>query len=235
MTPHAPAMEEETPINRHSSQTKRGCRWKRKQETNSERCHRLNRFYQGLFPDVPTLDSRDFVRTFDANNNNSTPVVLVDVRTLPERNVSMLEGAVSLHEFEERVVPFLSPETKVVTYCTIGYRSGMEARRLQDRYAHLEGRISSLDGIVAYTHALANNNEEKKNKEAVPKVVDRMGSETSAVHTFGRKWDCVHGDYNPEYFSPPVLIVRYLQLGGMVVWKSVQRITHRMGQSCRSK
>ena len=74
---------------------------------------------------MPILDSRDFVRTFYANSNAT--VVLVDVQTLPKCNVSMLEGAVSLQEFEQRVAPFLSPETKVVTYCTIGYRSGMEA------------------------------------------------------------------------------------------------------------
>ena len=73
---------------------------------------------------MPVLDSRDFVRTFDANSNAT--VVLVDVQTLPKCNVSMLQ------EFEQRVAPFLSPETKVVTYCTIGYRSGMEARQLHD-------------------------------------------------------------------------------------------------------
>jgi rhodanese-related sulfurtransferase len=219
MTPRT-RNEEEASTAVHRKQS--GCSGK--QETNSERCRRLNRFYQGRYPDVPALGSRDFVRTYDANST-----VLVDVRTVPERNVSKLEGAVSLQEFEERASS-LSPETKVVTYCTIGYRSGMEARRLQDRYA-LEGRISSLDGIVAYTHALAN--EEKK--EEAPKVVNRMGSETSVVHTFGRRWDCVHEDYNPQHFPPPVLMLRYLQVGGTVVWRTVQRITHRMGQCFRSK
>jgi sodium/bile acid cotransporter 7 len=201
-----------------------GCRGK-KQETNSERCHRLSDFYQGRCPDVPALSSTEFVRTYDANST-----VLVDVRTLPERNVSTLDGAVSLQEFEQQASLF-PPETKVVTYCTIGYRSGMEARRLQSQYA-LEGRISSLDGIVAYTHALARNKENDK----APKVVDRMGHETRNIHTFGKSWNCVDTDYEAQHFSQPVLILRCIQVGGRVVWRrTAQRITHSVGQCFHSQ
>jgi rhodanese-related sulfurtransferase len=227
-----------------------------KQETNSERCHRLSGFYQGRYPDVPALCSTEFVRTYNANST-----VLVDVRTVPERNVSTLEGAVSLQEFEERA-SLLSPETKIVTYCTIGYRSGMEARRLQYQYA-LEGRISSLDGIVAYTHAIVS--DEKKDraskvvdrmghetsldgivpythalasyekKDKAPKVVDRIGYETRNIHTFGKSWNCVDTDYEAQHFSPPVLMLRYIQVGGTVVWRTVQRITHRAGKCFHSQ
>jgi rhodanese-related sulfurtransferase len=195
-----------------------GCCGK-KEETNSERCHRLSGFYQGRYPDVPALSSTQFMRTYDANCT-----VLVDVRTVPERNVSTLQGAVSLHQFEERG-SLLSPETKVVTYCTIGYRSGMEARRLQSQYA-LEGRISSLDGIVAYTHALASDERNGK----APKVVDKMGRETRNIHTFGKSWNCVSAEYEAQHFSPPVLILRYIQVGGTVVWRTMKHITHSAGQ-----
>lgn len=188
-----------------------------KSETNAERCRRLNKFYQARYPDVPALGSQDLVRSYD-----SSSTVLVDVRTKPERNVSRIKGAVSLQEFEEEHVRSLQPETKVVTYCTIGYRSGLEARRLQYQYS-LKGRISSLDGIVAYTHALSNVEEESE----APKVIDpNTGMETTEIHTFGSSWDCVDGKYHPRHFSHPMIVLRYLQVGGTVVWRTIQYLFH---------
>ena len=45
-------------------------------------------------------------------------------------------------------------DTDIIFYCTIGYRSGMEAARICDEYNIDRGRVYSLDGIVPYTHAL---------------------------------------------------------------------------------
>lgn len=198
-----------------------------KEETNEERCHRLNRFYQARFPTVPALSSRDLVRSFDSDNT-----VLVDVRTQPERNISTIEGAISLHEFEQRISS-LPPETQVVTYCTIGYRSGLEARRLQYQYA-LQGRISSLDGIVAYTHAITSEDD---NGDDIPRVVcPATGSDASAVHTFGSQWDCVAENYESKHFSLPTLLLRLIQVSSTVILRTGQYVTHRLGQCiCRSK
>jgi len=165
------------------------------------------------------------VRAYDSENT-----VLVDVRTRPERSVSKLEGAISLQEFEQQA-PSLSSDTHVITYCTIGYRSGLEARRLQYQYA-LQGRISSLDGIVAYTHAIS----EEKDNEDIPRVVcPTTGSDTRAVHTFGRQWSCVADDYETQHFAPPAYILRLAQVGVTVVFRTGQYATHRLIQCVRPK
>lgn len=191
-----------------------------KEETNEERCHRLNHFYQAQYPDVPSLSSNELVSNFD-----SETTVLIDVRTGPERQVSKLEGAITLKEFEKQASS-LSPDTKVVTYCTIGYRSGLEARRLQYQYG-LHGRISSLDGIVAYTHAISN--DEGYNNEDAPRVVcPSTGVDTNDVHTFGRQWDCVADEYETQHFALPVLIIRLAQVGATVVVRTLQYMTHRL-------
>lgn len=196
-----------------------------RQETNEERCYRLNRFYQKRYHDVPALSSRDLIQRYSYNREN---IVLVDVRTEPERNVSELEGAISLQEFELHVSS-LPPDAQVVTYCTIGYRSGIEARRLQ--YQHnLQGRISSLDGIVAYTHAVSAEHD----NEGVPQVVCPItGSNTRTVHTFGRQWNCVSEGYETRHFSPPALLLRLAQVSVVVVVRTLQHVGYQLRHCIR--
>jgi rhodanese-related sulfurtransferase len=195
-----------------------------RKETNEERCHRLNHFYQAKYHDVPTLTSRQLIENYDHDN-----IVLVDVRTKPERNVSKIEGSISLQEFQEQFSS-LPPDKHVVTYCTIGYRSGLEARRLQ--YQHnLQGRISSLDGIVAYTHAISKQDA----NEDVPQVVcPSTGCNTTVVHTFGKQWSCVDEGYETKHFSPPALILRLVQVGTVVIVRTIQYGGYRLGQCARS-
>ena len=147
----------------HGTKMECGCGWKWKQETNRERYHCLRAiFYQWLYPAVPVLNSRDFVRMFDANCNST--VVLVNIWTLSKCSVYMLEGAVCCF------ITRIWAKGAVAS----GYRSGMEAHWLQDWYVHLEGQISTLDGIVANTHAHANNNKEKKNNVPVKKWFESL-------------------------------------------------------------
>eukprot|EP00581_Thalassiosira_minuscula_P011103 CAMPEP_0183717994 /NCGR_PEP_ID=MMETSP0737-20130205/11381_1 /TAXON_ID=385413 /ORGANISM="Thalassiosira miniscula, Strain CCMP1093" /LENGTH=329 /DNA_ID=CAMNT_0025947473 /DNA_START=93 /DNA_END=1079 /DNA_ORIENTATION=- len=209
--------------------------------------------YQSLFPEVSSISSRELLLdTFSSSNNasdvtdgnpGSAPlttaaaatiaqpqwklrgqtVLLVDVRSPPERRVSMISGAISMDEFRNEVLPRMnrsstteddssssssshvhddtittsqhdklagsnsplmekdpkhsntsntneyyddegitaSDETRttssshpytyhhpgiVATYCTIGYRSGMEARKLQHDYPYLFRRLDDDDG-----------------------------------------------------------------------------------------
>jgi hypothetical protein len=144
----------------------------------------------------------------------------VDCRTEPERQVSIIGGAVPLREFEKETIPKLPRDVHVVTYCTIGYRSSMEGRRLNDMYG-LDGRIQSLDGIVAYTHVLSKHRE---NTKQYPGIVDASGKPTAAVHTFGSMWSCAQDDYEATYYSLPVLLVRMVQVGGVSVVRTVQHL-----------
>jgi len=102
--------------------------------------------------------------------------VFVDVRETQEQEVSMLPGAVTEQEFLK--LPERYGDKVVIAYCTISYRSGVLAKRLNARgiaMVNLEG------GLLAWVHAGG-------------RVYDRAG-ETRRIHVYGRKWDLSPQDY----------------------------------------
>lgn len=125
--------------------------------------------YQSMFPEISPLSSRKLLLESRSASSDDVHwkyhgqnVILVDVRTRPEREVSMISGAISLHEFRESILPSLlrkhpssalqhdttyhdnntnnihSKEDQIFSYiamyCTVGYRSGIECRKLQQEY-----------------------------------------------------------------------------------------------------
>src|SRR3990172_5078091 len=62
-----------------------------------------------------------------------TNLVLVDVRLPGEQKVSMLPGALAPREFAEKFRGGFPAGKTVVTYCTIGYRSGKYAEQLLEK------------------------------------------------------------------------------------------------------
>jgi rhodanese-related sulfurtransferase len=205
---------------------------------NEKKCLQASKFYQNQFPDIPRMSSTELLR-----RNLDEQLIIVDVRTNPERQVSMISGAISLKTFERDVVDTLPTGDQlptIVTYCTIGYRSGMEARRLRQNY-HLEGHIYSLDGIVAYTHALASL-EFKENGELMPatRQLIRTDSnntqqppiETNQVHTFGAGWNLAQDGYATQHFSILVLLGRTAQVGGTTVLRTFQRLAFACASCC---
>lgn len=106
-------------------------------EARRERVARVFKKNTRKFPDVPTM-TVDEARRRQAEGN----IVLVDVRTPTEQQVSMAEGAISAEEFD-RTQDAHRGKT-VVTYCTVGFRSGhlADALRTKGWDAHnLEGAI----------------------------------------------------------------------------------------------
>jgi rhodanese-related sulfurtransferase len=209
-----------------------------------KKCRKASQFYQNRFPDIPPMSSSELLqRNLDEN------LIIVDVRTKPERQVSMIIGAISLETFERDVVDTLPTSgdqlPTIVTYCTIGYRSGMEARRLRQKY-HLEGRIYSLDGIVAYTHARAaleneensNSNGELAAKRRLIRTADAPNTqqpameETNQVHTFGAVWNLAQDGYVTRHFSIFVLLGRTAQVGGTTVLRSFQSLAFACASCC---
>ena len=94
------------------------------------------------------------------------PVTIVDVRSPEERAVSMLPGAVSLEE-----MPLPPDDRPLVLYCTVGFRSSLEARRLAPA-----ADVHSMGGILEWVHAGGT-------------LVDPAnGCETRRLHAFGSKW-----------------------------------------------
>lgn len=143
------------------------------------RQERIDSLYQGYreaFPDVNEVSPQGLL-----DLQNAEPTVLVDVRTPTEQAVSMLPGAITRDAFE--AARKLYADKTIVTYCTIGARSGEYAEKLQE-----EGlEVFNLKGsILSWTQA------------GLP-LVGPDGHATKRVHTYGRKWDLVGDGYEAVY------------------------------------
>ena len=141
----------------------------------SEKQARIDELYEGYkkkFPDAPETT----VDELRAQLAGSEPPVVVDVRDDEEREISVIRGAISQEEFEGRRDELAGRE--IVTYCTIGYRSGLYTRKLVD-----EGwKASNLRGsLVSWTH--------------VGGDLVKDGAPTRRVHVYGRKWSLVAEGY----------------------------------------
>jgi sodium/bile acid cotransporter 7 len=136
---------------------------------------RIDELYEGYkkkFPDAPEIT----VEALKERLDGPEPPVLVDVREDEEREVSMIPGAISREQFEARRDELAGRE--VVTYCTIGYRSGLYTQKLIDE----DWKASNLRGsIVSWTHVGGD-----LVKGDVP---------TRRVHVYGRKWNLVAEGY----------------------------------------
>jgi len=122
-------------------------------------------------PGVPEL-TVDELRQLQSKQE----IVLVDVRTPDEQVVSMIPGAITASEFEDNHRSYEG--ATVVTYCTIGGRSGKYAKSLVDAGV----KAFNLRGaILAWTHAGG-------------ELVDTEGP-TRRVHVHGRKFDLTADGY----------------------------------------
>jgi rhodanese-related sulfurtransferase len=200
---------------------------------NERQSEKYCQLYRNKFIDVPYLSSDHLLAMYRIG----AKVVLVDVRSDPERQVSMLEGAVTKEQFHQRHHELTkNDDASVVTYCTIGYRSGLEARRISLLYPHLKDRVWSLDGVVSLTHALGRTLEAQQTccreriedstiqdsqndpvtgwKRGPLLFVNRQtGTPTNHVHTFGAMWGCVDDqNFKAVHFSFPEILVHLLQV-----------------------
>jgi rhodanese-related sulfurtransferase len=105
----------------------------------------LKRALRAKFSDVDWITTRQLA---DWLNSKEGPApVLLDVRTPAEWEVSHLANArrVDPDASAEEVANGLGKDTPIVTYCSVGYRSGEMAERLQKagftRVRNLEGSI----------------------------------------------------------------------------------------------
>ena len=136
------------------------------------RIEELYEGYQTKFPDAPEVT----VETLAERLAGPEPPVVVDVRGDDEREVSMIPGSLSQEEFEERRGELAGRE--IVSYCTVGYRSGFYTEKLV-----AEGwDARNLRGsIIAWTH--------------IGGALDQGGTPTRRVHVYGRKWNLVAEGY----------------------------------------
>ncbi len=130
---------------------------------------------KGHFPEVPDITAEELLEMRERE-----PVVIVDVRQPAEQEVSMIAGAVTARQFEASGAEHR--DATVVTYCTLGHRSGLYAQQLQNR----GWKVRNLKGsILAWTHAGG-------------ELVDGDGA-TRRVHVYGPRWSLAAGDYEPVW------------------------------------
>jgi len=119
---------------------------------------------------------------------NDTSLILIDVRQSEEQDVSMLPGALSTFEFAKKIQSPSSLANKlIITYCTIGYRSGIYAEQL----LALNISVKNLQGgLLAWSHlkgplvCIGKNGQEKSTKE---------------VHIYSKEWNYLHPDYTARW------------------------------------
>jgi len=121
--------------------------------------------YKKQFPEV-----RDISPQMVMALRSEGKTVLIDIREPREQQVSMLPGAITEKEFMND--PAKYKDAVKIAYCTISYRSGKFAQKLQKKgiiVYNLKG------GMLAWVHDGG-------------KVFDQNG-ETHRIHVYGRKWD----------------------------------------------
>ena len=130
------------------------------------------------FPGVRGIKVEDLQQLQQQGEN----VVLVDVRQLKEREVSIIPGAIALEEFEANIEQYRDNEAKIIVYCTIGYRSGKYAQKLREKGI----KVFNLEGsLLAWSHIRG-------------KLVDDTGF-TNRVHVFSPKWQLTANNYEPVW------------------------------------
>ena len=126
------------------------------------------RQHRATFSDVESVDYAGLLALQAAYGR----VVLVDVRTDDEFRVSSLPGAVhlaDLHHLQRRA------NEPLVTFCTVGFRSCLEARRLK-LSAPAGTRVVSFSGVLEWA------------QEGGELVEPTTGSKTRRLHAYGPKW-----------------------------------------------
>ncbi|PSN20516.1 rhodanese-like domain-containing protein [filamentous cyanobacterium CCP5] len=101
----------------------------------------VKRLVQKQFPGVASLSTADLAQQLA----HGDPPLLIDVRGEEEYAVSHLPGALHLPSEAAIAQADIPPDTPLVLYCSIGYRSARLAEKLQEtgysKVKNLEGSI----------------------------------------------------------------------------------------------
>jgi rhodanese-related sulfurtransferase len=145
--------------------------WCLREDPTAHRARAMYQDYRGDFSNAPDVDPGEL-----AEWTLRGEVVVVDVRKQAEREVSSIPGSITREQYEQGDFA----DKRVVSYCTIGYRSGKyteELRRKGVDAFNLEA------GILGWVHDF--------------RPVERGGVEVREVHVYGRQWNLVPSWYRP--------------------------------------
>jgi sodium/bile acid cotransporter 7 len=136
--------------------------------TNGDKRKKINQMYveyKRQFPEVSDISTQKAMKLADMKQ-----VIFIDVRESEEQQISMLPGAITQKEYLDH--PEKYNDVVKIVYCTISYRSGLLAQKLQK-----DGVVmyNLRGGLLAWVHDGG-------------KVFDRNG-ESKRIHVYGRKWN----------------------------------------------
>uniref|UniRef100_A0A7S0WSG5 Rhodanese domain-containing protein n=1 Tax=Pyramimonas obovata TaxID=1411642 RepID=A0A7S0WSG5_9CHLO len=134
-------------------------------------------------------------------------VVLVDVRTPVEQDVSIIPTAIRKEVFEATKDKY--KDHTIVAYCTIGYRSGVYVQKLQDCEGAGGLKALNLRGSIL-----------DWSLQGYPLVDEETGQETKRVHVYGETWNLVGDGYQAEWHKKPLAVV--------VVWDFLKGLLSRL-------
>jgi len=130
-------------------------------------------------PEAPIVTVAQ-IQSLQSDANQKGRFVIVDVRAKAETDVSIIPGAITQAEFESTAQQHQG-KTAIV-YCTVGYRSGIYAKKLKNKgWNAFNYQGSILDWC----------------KHQLP-VVTRDGRNTTRVHTYNSSYSLA-GGYQAVY------------------------------------
>ena len=121
--------------------------------------------YRKDFPGIKEIDAEAAIELL-----SDPDVVFVDVRSPKEQAVSMIPGAITDTQFMDQLDHYRGK--RVIAYCTISYRSGKLAAKLQKKGISV---TNLKEGLLGWVHA------------GGPLVQNNQPVQT--LHVYGRKWD----------------------------------------------
>ncbi|PTN12325.1 rhodanese-related sulfurtransferase [Nitrosomonas aestuarii] len=130
------------------------------------------------FDDLPEISSQSL---YALSSDEDSDHIIVDVRTLEERQVSIIPGAIDETHFERNLSGYQNK--KIIVYCTIGYRSGYYTQSLRQK--GLDAYNLSA-GILGWTHING-------------RLFNSQGKATKRVHIYSRPWDLALKNYIAVY------------------------------------
>lgn len=110
------------------------------------------------------------------NDLKNHDLIIIDVRSPEERAVSFIPGSITREEHENITV---SKDTRIITYCTIGMRSGLYAKKLRDNGFNA---YNLKGGVLAWAHQGR-------------KFIDGNSVTLNRIHVYGQSWELVPEGY----------------------------------------
>jgi rhodanese-related sulfurtransferase len=122
------------------------------------------------FPSVRRIESPELARWLE--DVKRVQPVLLDVRTKAEFDVSHIHGAQRVDPGSAASAIELPRDRPIVTYCSVGYRSGAFAQKLQEAgYRNVQNMAGSIFQWANEGHP-----------------VERDGRRVEKVHPYNAKW-----------------------------------------------